>query len=588
MARIRSSKEKTKRCYIYTRVSTKEQVDGYSLDAQKERLLREAKHREMQVVEPIFSDEGASGKNTTGRPQFQEMMRRIQNGNEDHVDYIYVFKLSRFGRNTADVLYNLQLMQDYGVNLLSVEEGIDSAGSVGKLIISVVAAVAEIERENIREQTMAGRQQKAREGKWNGGQAPYGYRINSETGILEIDEEEAEVVRLIYDRFLHYESGANGVARWLNNNGYTKKVVKNREKPQFNAHFIKLVLDNETYAGKIVYGRRKTEKIAGTRNEYHIVKQDEGTYGVWDGQHEAIIDPETWQLAHQKRIETSVRKEKTHNLAHEHVLSGIVKCPICGASMYGMPGRKKRKDGTFYENSLDTYYYVCNTKRLHGAKACRFQQINQKVLDREMRFLLRDLWAGGEFDKKMQYVMNMRGDEDKLRERLDTLTENRHKAVLEKDKRLAELNALDIMDPAYEMKYEDKQKQVDAAYEKIVGLDKDIAEVKGDLSQRIEALATKKDAHKVFEQITEMWDDLSDAYKKELVQAWVKEIRLYEKQQSNGAWIRGIDLQIPVVLDGGKIVGDSFEFAPPEDGEDFQHKETIDETVVLMSRVEGK
>ncbi len=215
MARIRSSKEKTKRCYIYTRVSTKEQVDGYSLDAQKERLLREAKHREMQVVEPTFSDEGASGKNTTGRPQFQEMMRRIQNGNEDHVDYIYVFKLSRFGRNTADVLYNLQLMQDYGVNLLSVEEGIDSAGSVGKLIISVVAAVAEIERENIREQTMAGRQQKAREGKWNGGQAPYGYRINSETGILEIDEDEAEVVRLIYDRFLHYESGANGVARWL-------------------------------------------------------------------------------------------------------------------------------------------------------------------------------------------------------------------------------------------------------------------------------------------------------------------------------------------------------------------------------------
>lgn len=201
-----------------------------------------------------------------------------------------------------------------------------------------------------------------------------------------------------------------------------------------------------------------------------------------------------------------------------------------------------------------------------------------------MRFLLRDLWSGGEFDKKMQYVMNMRGDEDKLRERLDTLTENRHKAVLEKDKRLAELNALDIMDPAYEMKYEDKQKQVDVAYEKIVGLDKDIAEVKGDLSQRIEALATKKDAHKVFEQITEMWDDLSDAYKKELVQAWVKEIRLYEKQQSNGAWIRGIDLQIPVVLDGGKIVGDSFEFAPPEDGEDFQHKETIDETVVLMTR----
>lgn len=104
------------------------------------------------------------------------MMRKIENGNEDKADYVLVFKLSRFGRNTADVLSNLQFMQDFGVNLLAVEEGIDSADPAGKLMISVIAAVAEIERENILEQTMAGRKQKAREGKWNGGQVPYGYR----------------------------------------------------------------------------------------------------------------------------------------------------------------------------------------------------------------------------------------------------------------------------------------------------------------------------------------------------------------------------------------------------------------------------
>lgn len=86
-----------KHCYLYTRVSTQMQVDGYSLDAQQDRLKREAAHRSMQVV-ATFSDEGKSGKNTTGRPQFQEMMRRIQNGNEDHVDYVLVFKLSRFGQ----------------------------------------------------------------------------------------------------------------------------------------------------------------------------------------------------------------------------------------------------------------------------------------------------------------------------------------------------------------------------------------------------------------------------------------------------------------------------------------------------------
>ena len=173
--------QKKLRCYLYTRVSTQMQVDGYSLDAQQDRLTKEAAHRSMQVV-ATFSDEGKSGKNTTGRPQFQAMMQRIQNGNEDHVDYVLVFKLSRFGRNAADVLNNLQIMQDFGVNLICVEDGIDSASAAGKILFPVLAGVAELERENIQAQTMAGRWQKAREGGWNGGQAPYGYRI--EDGVL--------------------------------------------------------------------------------------------------------------------------------------------------------------------------------------------------------------------------------------------------------------------------------------------------------------------------------------------------------------------------------------------------------------------
>ena len=84
----------------------------------------------MQVVS-IFSDEGRSGKNTIGRLQFQKMMCRIQNRNEDRVDYVLMFKLFRFGRNAADVLNNLQIMQDFCVNLICVEDGIDSASAVG-------------------------------------------------------------------------------------------------------------------------------------------------------------------------------------------------------------------------------------------------------------------------------------------------------------------------------------------------------------------------------------------------------------------------------------------------------------------------
>ena len=84
------------------------------------------------------------------------MMEKIENG-EDDVDFVLVFKLSRFGRNAADVLNFLQTMQDYGVNLICVEDGIDSSKDAGKLMISVLSAVAEIERENIHIQTIAGR-----------------------------------------------------------------------------------------------------------------------------------------------------------------------------------------------------------------------------------------------------------------------------------------------------------------------------------------------------------------------------------------------------------------------------------------------
>lgn len=116
---------KKRKCYIYTRVSTAMQVDGYSLDAQKEKLKKYAAYEEMQIVGE-YSDEGHSGKNIAGRQEFVRMLEDIEDG-KDEVTFVLVFKLSRFGRNAADVLNSLQLMQDYGVNLICVEDGIDSS-----------------------------------------------------------------------------------------------------------------------------------------------------------------------------------------------------------------------------------------------------------------------------------------------------------------------------------------------------------------------------------------------------------------------------------------------------------------------------
>ena len=298
------------KCDIYTRVSTTMQVDGYSLDAQKEKLKRYAEFQNMEIVNE-YSDEGKSGKSVEGRPEFQRMLDNIENGT-DEVQFVLVFKLSRFGRNAADVLNSLQRMQDFGVNLICVEDGIDSSKDSGKLMISVLSAVAEIERENILVQTMEGRKQKVREGKWNGGFAPYGYELVN--GELQIAEDEAEIIRLIYDKFIHTNMGISAIAAWLNQHGYKKKKRQNNTLDAFATSFIKGVLDNPVYCGKLAYGRRKNEKVSGTRNEYRIVKQE--NYMLHDGIHEGIISETDWELAHQKRDKTGVKYEKTHSLDH--------------------------------------------------------------------------------------------------------------------------------------------------------------------------------------------------------------------------------------------------------------------------------
>ena len=284
-------KVKQPKVYTYTRVSTAMQIDGYSLEAQKARMKAFSDFNSYEIVGE-YEDAGKSGKSIEGRIQFNQMMEDIKSG-KDGVSFVLVFKLSRFGRNAADVLSTLQVMQDFGVNLICVEDGIDSSKDAGKLMISVLSAVAEIERENIRVQTMEGRIQKAREGRWNGGFAPYGYRLVD--GKLVINEEEAEAIRIIFEQYTTTDTGANGIAKYLENHGIRKIQRQNGKNPLFDAHLIRLILRNPVYCGKIAYGRRRTEKVHGTRNDYRLVEQE--NYLLVDGIHEGLVSEEVWQTA---------------------------------------------------------------------------------------------------------------------------------------------------------------------------------------------------------------------------------------------------------------------------------------------------
>lgn len=170
----------------------------FSLEAQQERLYEYAEYRELEIAGD-YCDAGKSGKSIKGRPEFQRMMDDIIS-QKDNISYVLVFKLSRFGRNAADVLKSMQLLTDYGVDLVSVDDAIDSSTQGGRLTLTILSAVAEIERENITDQFMAGRLQKIRDGKWSGGSVPYGYR--SVDRELTIDPYEAKIIRKIFDLYM--------------------------------------------------------------------------------------------------------------------------------------------------------------------------------------------------------------------------------------------------------------------------------------------------------------------------------------------------------------------------------------------------
>ncbi len=556
-------------CYIYIRVSTSMQVDGFSLDAQKEKLLRYAEYQNM-IVAGIYSDEGCSGKNIGGRPDFQRMLSDIESG-KDGVDYVLVFKLSRFGRNAADVLSSLQIMQDYGANLICVEDGIDSSKDSGKLMISVLSAVAEIERENILVQTMEGRKQKAREGKWNGGFAPYGYFL--ENGELKIAEDEAEAIRVIYDKFIHTNMGANGIAKYLNQHGYEKKQRQNGTLSTFSAHFVKLVLDNPVYCGKLAYGRRKTEKVNGARNEYHIVKQDE--YPIYDGVHDAIISEEDWLLAQAKRKETGVKNEKVYSIEHQHLLSGIVCCPECGQPMYGSVNRKRKKDGTFYR---DYWYYACKHRlELDGHKCTYKKQIHQERVNSAVEEFISKIVKNPKFEEAIKQKINARIGTDEIETEIESLNKKLRQLNMAKDKLGKTMDNLDVFDEFYNKKYDDMQIRLDSLYRDIDETEKELSAI----YERLENIRKDKISQEKVYQFLLYFDIIypkfSDAEKKEFLGSFIERVEINPEPTEKGQILKKIKFRIPIYFDGNDASNVEVSF-PNE-------KITV-ETVVLLSQRE--
>ena len=534
------SQGKTK-VYIYTRVSTTMQIDGYSLDAQKARMKAYADFNDYQIVGE-YEDAGKSGKSIEGRASFCRMMEDIKSG-KDGVSYVLVFKLSRFGRNAADVLSTLQVMQDFGVNLICVEDGIDSSKDAGKLMISVLSAVAEIERENIRVQTMEGRIQKAREGRWNGGFAPYGYRLVD--GVLQINEDEAPAIRTIFEQYVNTDTGTNGLSKYLETHGFQKLARQNGTSPLFSATLIRAILKNPVYCGKIAFGRRKLEKIHGTRNEYHQVPQE--NYLLVDGLHEGIVSEELWNAAQVKLLAQSKRYEPVNRSKTEqaHLLSALVKCPICGAGMYSNKCTKRKKDGTPYKSFS---YYSCKHRKMQRGQKCDFnKQIQEEVLDNAVVEVIIKLVSNPKFAAMMQEKINSKVDTTAIEQEITAAEKQLRQYYSIKSKIMEEIDTLDPDDRHYIIRKSDLDERLYKMYDKIEEAENNLMDARAK-KQAIEAdKITGDNIYKILLCFEKLYNVMNPVERKKLMEHLISEVHIYPERQANGQWLKSIKFRLPII-----------------------------------------
>lgn len=400
---------------IYSRVSTIEQAEeGYSI-AEQERLLIEYAEKNNLEVYKCYSDRGISGKNIEARPALKELLKDAE---EKKFDMVITWKINRLSRKLSDVLKIVDLFERNNITFKSYSEPFETNTPAGKMQFQMMALVGEFERGTIAQNVKMGMCARAREGKWNGG-VVLGYdtipvegaehKKRKETKLI-VNDNEARVVRLIFDMYLDGK-GYKAITNQLNKQG-----CKTKKGNDFSVGSIKDILMNPIYIGKIRYNLRQdwSEKRRRNINPNPIIV---------DGIHEAIIDEQTWNKV-QALMET--KKGKPSRIYDgEFPLTGILRCPVCGAGMVIMRSGKRRKDGS------QRQYYACGAWKNKGTAVCRSNGINVEKANKYVYGKLADLLSNERMVKAIVTNIN--------RERRNMIEPSK-KELTRIDKELAKLD----------------------------------------------------------------------------------------------------------------------------------------------------
>lgn len=519
-----------------------------------------------------YCDAGRSGKSIKGRPEFQRMMDDIIS-QKDNISYVLVFKLSRFGRNAADVLKSMQLLTDYGVDLVSVDDSIDSSTQGGRLTLTILSAVAEIERENITDQFMAGRLQKIRDGKWSGGSVPYGYR--SVDRELTIDPYEAKIVRKIFDLYMQEDMGATSVAVTLNDEGYLRKENGGADQRPFTYDFIVNVLDNSLYCGKLVFGRRTNKKGPDGK----LLKPDPKHAVMAQGVHETILTEEEWNAVQEKRERLSKNNYEIDDPERISLLSGLVRCPMCGSGMIHTKNKRiNRNHGGYYKT---IHYYACNNSRKSNGRTCSFRHTyNQEKIDSSVFEIIQRLTTLPEYKKAVTANLQNQATVEQLEERLKQERKELRKEELNNRKLGEQLDALDIMADAYETTYEQILAEIDEGYDRIEEIERKIRSIMRKLESLKQGFKASENIERMLDHFTKLYKHMSCQERREMYRLFIDHIEVLPETRKDGKMLKSISFRFSTEYGEDTLI--------PEDDKDDDICFTLDCTKQALTKAEAK
>ncbi|MFH1093944.1 MAG: recombinase family protein [Candidatus Omnitrophota bacterium] len=354
-------------CAIYTRKSTSEGLDQdfTTLDAQREsaeNYIASQKSEGWIALQEQYNDGGFTGANLE-RPALKKLLAAIKNHT---ADCVIVYKVDRLSRSLLDFSRLLEFFDQHNVTFVSVTQHFNTNSSMGRLTLNILLSFAQFERELISERTKDKMGAARKRGQWLGGRPPLGFDIDRENKRLVINPEESKLIKEIFDLYLKVKSLLQ-VAKLLNNKGTrTKysihKTGKSFGGKTFGVTHIQSIIRNVLYIGKVNY---------------------EGQ--IYNGQHEAIIDEETFNAA-QETLKLNRRERKvTKNTECTGLLSKLLHCKTCNTLMFHTYTLKK---------DLRKYrYYLCTSAQKRGYATCPTRSINSQAIENAVLENLKIIFA---------------------------------------------------------------------------------------------------------------------------------------------------------------------------------------------------